>query len=44
MPRGSKGDKEGKLKWGKKKANHGRKPARGKKRRMRTLKEVKKQR
>ena len=44
MPRGRKHLKEGKLKWRSTKANHGRKPSKGKKRRLKRAWEVKKQR
>lgn len=44
MPRGRKKHKEGKLKWKTQRANKGRKPAKGKKRRFKTVKEVKRQR
>jgi hypothetical protein len=44
MIRGSKGLKRGRLKWGKKKANHGRKGAYGKRKKFRTLANARKQR
>ncbi|HZU95626.1 MAG TPA: hypothetical protein VFF73_02880 [Planctomycetota bacterium] len=44
MIRGAKKLKRGKLKWGVKKANHGRKGAYGKRKKFRTLAQAKKQR
>ncbi len=44
MIRGAKKLKRGKLKWGVKKANHGRKGAYGKRKKFRSLKDARKQR
>jgi hypothetical protein len=44
MPRGRKALKEGLIKWSNRKANHGRKPSKGKKRRLKSANEIKKQR
>lgn len=45
MPRGRKKFKEGRVhRWKNKKANHGRKPSKGKKRKFKTASQVKKQR